>query len=57
MGETAEWLGRPVAVFADLFPARFSMVKDISTSQAASGAADHVEVDYGVLTVVGELGE
>jgi hypothetical protein len=50
-------LGRPVAVFADHFPARGGMVEDIGRSQAAAGAADHVEVDDCIFTVVGELGQ
>ena len=47
--------GGPVAVDTDHYPAFGCEVEDIGRSEAAVAAADHVEVDDGVLAVVGEL--
>lgn len=42
---------------ADEFPAGGSVFEDAGEAGAAVGAADGVEVDDGVMAVVGELGE
>ena len=47
----------PVAVDTDAAPAGGGIVEDESEAGTAGAAADHIEIDDGVLAVVGELRE
>ena len=49
--------GVPVEVHADEFPARCGAAEEAGRPHAAAASADYVEVDDGVIAVVGELRE